>query len=415
MTGNTSGTPPGADPSAPPTPNEPKPTIVRRSRSRGWAYAVVAVVVVIVLILGAGYGLGWFKKSTPATTVGACPSGQTISGAGASLVTAILTTWSYNYAGATGNTVNYDAAGAGAGATDFIDRAYDFAATDGPLNASQTAELPSTALTLPIVGGSVAIIYNVAGLSQPLNFNGNVLAGIYNGSIATWNNPAIAAINPGVTLPSSSIQTVHRLDAAGTTQVLTDYISRVNTPWKDGPGVGLSISWPTTPTPAKAISGNSKLAAYVNSTANTIGYVDLADAHAVTHVGIGAVLNPAGQYLVPTSANTASAIDHISAATKFPTSAGDWSSVDMVDSTSSGDYPLAALAYGFIYQALDKGYAPTLAKSQAIHQWFTWILTNGQQNASALFYAPLPASLVSVDEAGLATLTYDGSPLPACK
>ncbi len=374
---------------------------------------VGVIVVLVVATLAAGYPLGWYKgKST--TPVGACPDDQTIAGAGASLVQSIVTSWSYVYGKETGNTISYTANGAGAGATDFIDRTVDFAATDSPLNASDVSMLPYPALTLPIVGGSVAIIYNLPGVSGTLQLNANLLAGIYNGSIGTWNNSALVAANPGLSLPNAQIQTVHRLDVAGTTLALTQYISNVNSAWKNGPGVGESISWPSTPFPSKAISGNSKLAGYVNTTADSIGYVDLSDAHLVTHVGIAGIENPAGKYVVPTAANTASAIDDISKNTTFPASSGNWQAITMVDSSAPADYPMTALSYGFVYAGMDHGYQPSLAKSQAIRQWFNWIFEDGQANASALYYAPLPSTLITIDEAGLSTLTYDGSALPAC-
>jgi phosphate transport system substrate-binding protein len=383
--------------------------------SRPTLYAIVAVVLIVVIILVAGIPLGWYKGSTKAA-VGTCPADQTISGAGASLVLPIVTSWAYTYGKTTANSVVYSGTGAGAGVTSFSARTIDFAATDEPLNTSVTAGLSSPALSLPIVGGSVAIIYNLPGFSHPLNLSGAVLANIYGGTIANWNDSQIAALNPGVTLPGSPISTVHRQDAAGTTYVLTDYLSQASTAWAQNSrgGTGLQIGWPTTPTPAKAISGNSKPAAYVNSTKDSIGYVDLADAKAVLGVGIAAMLNPAGKYVVPTAANTGSAIADISANTTFPNSTGNWGSVDMVNAKAPADYPLAALAYGFIYQALDKGYQPTLAKSQAIHQWFDWVLTTGQSSAAGLYYAPLPASIVAIDQTGLQTLTYSGSALPAC-
>jgi phosphate transport system substrate-binding protein len=389
--------------------------IRRKGMSRTTTYAVIGVVVVILILVVAGFSLGWFKGSGN-TATGTCPANQTLNGAGASLVTPIIDSWEFNYEHSSGNSIVYTASGAGAGVTALSGRTVDFAATDEPLNTTVTAALSSPVLTLPIVGGSVAIIYNLPGLTQPLNLSGEVVSNIYLGHISSWNDAAIQAINPGVNLPADPISTVHRLDSAGTTYVLTDYLSQANPNWKNqpGPGTGLQISWPSTPTPAKAISGNSKLAAYVNTTKYSIGYVDLADAHAATGVGIAAMLNPSGKYIVPTAANTESAIATISANTTFPTSAGNWNSVDFTNAAGAKDYPLSTLAYGFVYQAMDKGYAPTLAKSQALRQWFSYMITTGQSEASGLYYAPLPHAILTVDQAGLQTLTYSGNAIPAC-
>ncbi|MCI4367120.1 MAG: phosphate ABC transporter substrate-binding protein PstS [Thermoplasmata archaeon] len=376
-------------------------------------YAIVGVVLVVLLLVGGGFALGWFKGPAK-IAAGTCPSGQTIQGTGASLVTSVVSTWASDYARTSANTVIYTPSGAGAGITALTGPTTDFAATDEPLNHSQSAQLGSPALTLPIVGGSVAIIYDLPGISVALNLSGADLAGIYLGSITSWNDPAIASLNPGVSLPSNAIATVHRLDAAGTTYVLTDYLSAASPSFKSAVGIGLQVSWPNLPTQAKAISGNSKLAEYIGTTQYSIGYVDLGDARAVSGIGIAAMLNPSQRYVVPTSTDTESAIATISRNTTFPTSAGDWNAVDFTNSPGPADYPMSTLAFGFIYQAMDHGYQPSLDKGQAIRQWFTYMITTGQASASALYYAPLPAVIVSVDEAGLQTLTYNGNSLPAC-
>jgi phosphate transport system substrate-binding protein len=146
--------------------------------SRTSMYVIVAVVVVILIIVVAGFSLGWFKGASK-TAVGTCPANQTVDGAGASLVTSIITSWAYSYGKTSGNSIVYTASGAGAGVTALTGRTTDFAATDEPLNSSATSGLPSPALTLPIVGGSVAIIYNLPGITTPINLSGSVLASIY--------------------------------------------------------------------------------------------------------------------------------------------------------------------------------------------------------------------------------------------
>ncbi|HTT26443.1 MAG TPA: phosphate ABC transporter substrate-binding protein PstS [Thermoplasmata archaeon] len=381
--------------------------------NRTSVYAIVGIVLVVILLIGAAFALGWFRGPSK-TGAGTCPANQQVSGTGASLVTSVLTTWANAYEKSSGNTIQYTASGAGAGVTALTGLTTDFAATDEPLNSSETAALPSPALTFPFVGGSVAVIFNVPGVSTPINLSGAVLADIYLGSIASWNDPAIAALNPGINLPSNGIATVHRLDSAGTTYVLTDYLAHASPTFQSQVGIGLQVAWPNPTTPAKAISGNSKLAAYVGTTKYSIGYVDLADAHSASGVTIAALQNPAGRYIVPTAADTESAIATIAKNTTFPTSASSWGSVDFTNAAGPADYPLAALAYGFVYKAMDKGYQPTLQKSQAIRQWFTYMITTGQSSAAALYYAPLPGSVVAVDQAGLQTLTYGGNPLPAC-
>ena len=406
----------GAPSPVPRTPSTPQPTpTLHRHRHLGSIVAIGIVVVIVAATVGVGFQQHWFGGSSSGG--GGC-SNQELQGNGAQFVLPLMTQWISSYAGQTGNRVNYPAAGSGAGITDLEETTVDFAVTDDPLSASEAAAMPGTVLTLPMTGSALAIIYNVPGVSGHLNLSGAVIADIYLGKITHWNDPAIAANNTGVPLPSDPIQTVHRSDAAGTTFVLTDLLSQDSATWNHTVGKGISISWPTTPE-EEAIKGNSNLLSYVQTTSDTIGYSDLTDVLiSSTPVGYAAVQNPSGGWVVPTLANTASAISDLSNETTFPAASetSAWYQISMVNAPGAGDYPLATFAYIFVFQNASQGFAPTLVKTQVLLQWLGWILTVGQSQSSGpnLYYVPLPHALVLNDQAGIQTITYGGGSVPAC-
>jgi phosphate transport system substrate-binding protein len=408
----------GSADGAPATPASGASPVVRPPRSRGWVIAVVVVLILVAAGVVVGYQQHWFGGSN--TKSGTCSSGVTLLGNGAQFVLPLVNQWTSAFKAQTSNLVDYPAAGSGTGITQFSEHPplIDFAITDDPLSASEVSALPATALTLPITGGSLAIIYNLPGLNGHLNLTGTVLAGIYNGSIGKWNNSAIQAINPGVNLPPTTILTVHRSDPAGTTYVLTDFLSQDDAAWASGPGKGISISWPSAPSQL-GIKGNSALLLEVEGTADSIGYSDLTDVlTASTAVQYAALQNPKGNYVVPTLASTASAIADKSATTTFPASNGNWFNVSMVNAQGAGDYPLATFAYLFVYQNLSVGYEPTLTKSQVLVQWLDWLLSTGQTYANDtsldLYYVPLPAALVTLDQTGVQSMSFNGAAIPSC-
>lgn len=392
---------------------ERKPTVVRHRSGRAGTYVVVGVVLLVVILLAVGYEARWFGGSKAAAP-GACATGNTLQGNGANFIAALASTWVAHYNSQTSNVVNYVAGGSGTGITDLEQKTVDFAATEGPLSSSQAAGFSGPVLTLPVAGGTLVIIYNVAGVPAGLHLSGAVLAEIYMGKITSWNDPAIARNNSGLQLPSGTILTVHRSDAAGTTFVLSDYLSQDSPAWSSAVGKGISVSFPKAPL-QDAIKGNSALLTYVQTTPNTIGYVDLTDVLASTTTTTYAdMLNPSGTFVTPTAAATASAIADKSNATTFPSASGNWYNVSMVNAAGSGDYPLSTFAYFYVYQATDAGFAPTQVKSQVLVQWLHWVIGAGQSDVSALNYVPIAPTLVALDSSGIASMTFDGHGIPAC-
>jgi phosphate transport system substrate-binding protein len=399
--------------------SEPQPTINRRSGSRTGIYAAVAVVIIVLLLVGVGYGTNWYgtqKKASTTTTppvVGACPTGQALSGAGAQPALALMSTWTQDYQTASSNTLSYSPSGSGSGLTSFTDKDVDFAVTDDPLNTTQTSALPSPALTLPITGSALTIVYNLPGVTKPIQLSGPTLADIFLGDITNWNDSRITVNNSGITFPNQTIVTVHRSDAAGLTYVLTNLLAKDSSAWNSGPGEAISVSWPKAPT-QDSVKGNSLLLSTVQSTSYSIGYSDLTDTLAIPGLAYAKLLNPTGNYILPTPANAAAAIGNLSKTTSFPTAAGNWNGVTMINSPGSYDYPAATFIYLFVFQKADQGFSPSLDKTQALIQFVNWTLTEGQADTGALYYASLPSQVIANDQTGLASITYNGAAVPAC-
>jgi phosphate transport system substrate-binding protein len=389
----------------------PRPTVVRR-QSRARALTVVLVVVVVLIIVGvAAYQFKWFGGSKSSTT--SCPTGVTLQGEGANLILQIMSAWQSGYSTQTSNFVNYNSAGSGAGITAITAPTVDFAATDNPINASQAAAAKSPLLTLPVVGGAVAIVYNLPGVTKPVQLSGALLSEIYLGTITNWNATAIQANNTGLKLPDATIIAVHRADAAGTTYVLTNLMSDDSAAWASGPGTSEQPKWPAIPN-SIAESKNSGVLSYVGTTPFALGYVDLTDTLNTPGQQYAKILNPAGHFILPNLADTESAITNMSERITFPSSSGNWSSVSLVNSPGTSDYPLVTFAYFFVYQSMSAGFSPTLQKSEVLLQWLNWVLTTGQGSAATNYYSPLPAAVVSIDQAGLGTVTYNGAAVPSC-
>jgi phosphate transport system substrate-binding protein len=273
-----------------------------------------------------------------------------------------------------------------------------------------------------VTGSSIVIVYYLPSLpiTTHLNLTGAVLAEIWNGTITNWDNSSIATLNPGVTLPNATITTVDRSGSAGTTYVFTSFLSQESTYWNHTVGQGLSVKFPSA-AKQTAESSNSALLSIVNSTADTIGYSDLTD---VTNLNsktltTAAIENPMGKFIVPTLADTTSAIaDKVTALGKLPASTQSWYNVSMINANGVGDYPLATFIYLYVYQAADKGFSATLEKAEVIVQWLDWVVssTEGQSYAAGanLYYPALPNTVLQTDVAGIATMTYNGASIPSC-
>lgn len=411
-----SGTPAPASPSSPPAPSAtspaaPAPFVVRR-KAGGRIWVAVGVVVVAAVVAGAGATTHWFGFVPAATHAGPCPSKVTLYGAGASFLSAVMSSWQTNFASTTDNQVEYLANGAGGGITDLQEKLKDFAATDEPLNASEAAGMPGTVLTLPVTGGPVAIVYHIPSFSGTLNLTPQQLAGIYLGDITNWNSTLLSTDNHG--LPNASIVTVHRNDGAGTTWALTSLFSLYNSTWASTVGTTLLPNpWPSTgQSHEEGETGNSALAKEVKAVNDSIGYVDLPDA-INDGLSTAGVYNSAGTAVQPTIPATQAAITALEGQT-IPTPTGNWSSVNWVNAPGATSYPLAVLSYFLVLQDVSLGFTANQTTAEVLIQWLHWVLTTGQGESAAVDYINPPADIVAQDLSALGSMEFGGAAIPAC-
>lgn len=393
------------------TTTPPGETMTRQKGSgRTGLYVAVAVIVVIIIIVAAGYAAGWFKTSGNGAKANcSLPSSVPLTGAGSTLVAPLMLTWAAAY---TQSSVSYSAIGSGGGITDITQKTVDFGASDAPMNPSQSAAVPSPGvLTIPESAGAVVPIYNLPSVSVHLKFTGQLLAAIYLGKVTTWNDPSIAAANPGVTLPSAAIQVVHRSDGSGTSFVFTSFLSASNATWKTTIGYATSVNWPT----GIGAKGNSGVTNTVLTTQDAIGYVDIN--YALTNaVSYGSVANPSGNYVLANITNIASAIKDSNVQLPAGSDYKDWYNVSVLNAPGAGDYPVATLTYLFVYSDVGSAYGSsyTQAHAENLVDFLHWIITNGQSASAGLYYVPLPAAIVSASNTTLNSIQFNGASIPVC-
>ncbi|HEV2166799.1 MAG TPA: phosphate ABC transporter substrate-binding protein PstS [Thermoplasmata archaeon] len=403
-------TPSGRRGALPDRPFGRAPELVHRSGIRRWIAVVAPAALLLGAVVGGGVYFEWLASPGPPAGAGGCATGVTLWGEGASFLAPLESAWNSGYRAASGNQVNYDEAGAGAGISALAVPSVDFAATDEPLTSAQYHSMRGTVLTLPVTAGALAIVYNLPGLSGPIRLNGTVLAQIYFGTLSNWDSSATRALNPGVSFPAQTIVTVHRSDAAGTTFVLTNYLSEASAVWSDGPGTGIQPSWPSAAA-QQAEQGNAKVVEYVERTPYSIGYADLPDVLGVPGLQYAEMQNPSGNFLLPTLLDTASAVSDVLGNTSFPTASSPWTNVSLVNAPGPSDYPLATFAYLLVFQDARLGFQPSLEKTRALVEWLGFVVGGGQNDSAALQYVPLPPALVALDRTAIATITYGGGPV----
>mgnify|MGYP003602071678 CR=1 FL=1 len=305
-----------------------------------------------------------------------------ISGAGASFIYPLVSKWSADYNAATGNKVNYQSIGSGGGIAQIKAGTVDFGSSDKPLPSD---ELAAAGLgQFPSAIGGVVPVFNLEGV-QPgtLRLTGPLLADIFLGKVARWNDPAIAAANPGISLPDEKITIVHRSDGSGTTFNFSNYLSKVSPEWKQKVGEGTSLQWPG----GVGGKGNEGVAAYVKQIKGGIGYVELAYAlqNAMPYASLQ---NAAGQWVQPNAESFAAA-----AASADWANAKDFNLV-ITDAPGEQAWPITATNFMLMpKQAKDP------ARSQATLEFFKWAFEQGRPQAEALHYVPLPPELVQQIEA----------------
>ena len=349
----------------------------------------------LALSLAACVALAACKPAGQANTPGSADAPQTaavpsnqdkvadqITGAGATFIYPLLSKWSDEYNKLTGARINYQSIGSGGGIAQIKAGTVDFGSSDKPLPSEELAE--AGLAQFPSAIGGVVPVVNLEGIAPgQLKLTGPLIADIFLGKVVRWNDPAIAALNPGLALPDEKITVVHRSDGSGTTFNWVNYLSKVSPTWKEKVGEGTSVSWPT----GVGGKGNEGVAAYVKQIKGSIGYVELAYA---TQNGMAytAMQNSSGNWILPSTESFQAA-----AATADWANAKDFSLV-ITNAPGADAWPIAATNFILMYKQ-----PKDTARSQAALDFFTWSFEKGQAQADELHFVPLPDDLVKQVEA----------------
>ncbi len=339
---------------------------------------------------------------SPSTTQ--LPAGSVqINGAGSTFILPVITEWIYAYQYIDPSvTFNYQGIGSGGGKKSIIDNTVDFAGSDAVLTADEYTAGKDLQM-YPMLSGAVVPIYNVEGVTQTLTLDGNTLAGIYDASITKWNDPAIAGLNPGVTLPDTSITAVHRSDGSGTTEIFSNALSSFSADWKTNVGAGTSVQWPVDKA-GNGIGGkgNQGVAAAVQNTPNSIGYVELSFAIA-NKITFAKMVNKAGTKV------TANADSLVSAMNDFATTFTDKLTNIIVDGPGANSWPIA----GYTYIILHTTSMTDCAKALKLVEFLKWDLTDAgaAKRAADLGYSVLPDAVRTQVLARLGAVTCNGTPV----
>jgi phosphate transport system substrate-binding protein len=299
-----------------------------------------------------------------------------ITGAGATFPAPIYLKWAATYKGVSGTSINYSSIGSGGGIAQIKAKTVTFGATDAPLKAN---DLDAFGLVqFPTVIGGVVPIINLSGVKAgALVLDSSTLAKIFLGEIARWNDPAIAALNPGVKLPSQAIAVVHRSDGSGTTFIWANYLSKVSATWADRVGFATAVDWPV----GIGARGNEGVAQNVAQTSGAIGYVEYAYA-LVNNLTTTRVINKAGMAVSPNLESFAAAAEGV-----------DWNVpgfyVVLTDAAGKDSWPIAGATFILVHKN-----PPDLAATTAALKFFQWAFDKGDEMAKSLDYDPLPDAVV---------------------
>jgi phosphate transport system substrate-binding protein len=277
--------------------------------------------------------------------------------------------------------INYQSQGSGAGIRGLTSRTVFFGASDQPMNEEQLKTAGAPVLHLPTVMGAVVPIYNLPEVAQELKFSGPVLADIVLGKVTKWNDPALVNLNAGITLPNTTITFVHRSDGSGTTFIWLDFLAKVSPALKDKVGVNASVSWPV----GVGGKGNEGVAGLVSQTPGSFGYVELIYA-LQNKIAYGSVQNSSGAFVKPSVDSVTAAAE--AAAANMP----EDFRVSITNPPGAASYPIGSFTWILMYENPDDR-----QKAKVMVDFMKWALTDGQQSARELGYAPLPKNVVDME------------------
>ena len=301
----------------------------------------------------------------------------TLNGAGATFPYPIYSKWFSEYHKAHSDVqVNYQSIGSGGGIRQVLAGTVDFGASDGPMSDEQLGQAKVKILHVPTVLGAVVPAYNIPGVTGEVKFSAEALAGIFLGKITTWNDKALAAANPGVNFPNQPIVVIHRSDGSGTSYIFTDYLSKVSSEWKNGPGKGTSVKWPV----GLGGKGNEGVAGMIRQMEGSIGYVELIYA-LQNKITYGSVKNASGAFVK-------ASLDSVTAAAASAKSMPSDFRVSITNAPGKDAYPISSFTWLLIPEKSKEA-----GKGKILADFLTWMVDDGQKMTADLTYAPLPGNV----------------------
>lgn len=321
-----------------------------------------------------------------------------IQGSGSTFVKPLMDKWMSEYGKAHQNVkVDYQSTGSGAGIKAIQSQTADFGATDAAMSEDEMKQSPSEIVHVPVILGAVVLTYNVEAVKEPLKLSPDVIAEIFLGKIKKWDDPKIKADNPAAALPSNDITPVYRSDGSGTSDVFTDFLSKVNQEWKEKVGRTKNPQLPAGV--GIGAKGNEGVMGQVKQTPNTIGYVELTFAKA-NNLPTALIKNSAGTFVEP-SAETVTA-----AASGILANAPADLRMQITNAGGANSYPISGIVYALVYKE-----QKDVAKAGPMVDFLWWATHDGQAFAKDLHYAPIPADLVKKVEEKLLSITAGGKPV----
>lgn len=317
-------------------------------------------------------------------TASFCSAGEAVrlKGSGASFPFPLYGSWFKEYGKANRNVIiDYQAKGSGAGIKDFVNKTVDFAASDAAMIDEEMRSVDGGVQLLPMTAGSIVLAYNLPGGPQELTLSREAYTKIFLGQVTKWSDPVITKANPDAKMPETGITVVRRADSSGTTFVFTQHLSTVSEAWKNGPGTGTTVNWPSSD---KFIASpkNDGVAATIKQTPGAIGYIEYGFAE-LGKLPMASLENKAGKFIKPSLESGQAAL----AGVELPQDLRAW----LPDPSGDAAYPIVTYTWMVFYKKYDDP-----KKAETIRNVVQYCLTDGQKISAKMGYIPLPANVVQV-------------------
>jgi phosphate transport system substrate-binding protein len=337
------------------------------------------------------------SSSSSSSSASGSSSSSTVSGAGSTFAAPVYQQWGTS----SGLTVNYQPVGSGAGITELEGKTVDFGASDPPLKPADIATLEKVGPVqqVPMFLGAITLSYNLPGVRTGLKLDGKTVADIYMGKVKRWNDPEIAALNPGVSLPGTAIVVIHRSDSSGTTAGFTGFLSSVDPEWKIKVGEGKDVQWPT----GTGAKGNAGVAGAIQQSTGAFGYVE--QAYALQHkFTYASVKNAAGRFVEPALSSTSAAGEGV----QVPADLG----FKIKNPAAPSAYPITSQTFVVVYKDMCKAGVPGgEGAAKGVKRFLEYGLGAGQSILKEADYAQLPGSILAKSKAAVAALRCNGASL----